>query len=119
MECYSVNELPPVDDHLPDIAKGFMLSQEWLKKYLDTEADRTALFRMSIVNYELGALTKKLVYRRVSPGSPRCGSRADLKTDIGDALANLIMLAELLNVDTFEAITEALERLGNKEWRKV
>lgn len=92
--------------------------QEILSEYLENEKDKTALFRLAIVNYELGSLGRMLVYRHVSPKSARCGCKEDLRTDIGDALINLIILSQILGISSGEALCEAIDRLENKEWRK-
>jgi hypothetical protein len=92
--------------------------QNVLREYLETEKDKTALYRLCIVNYELGALMQKLVYRRAYPKSAKCGSIDDLRLDIGDAMVNLMLVAEIMGISSAESMYEAMERLENKEWRK-
>ena len=118
MMGFSCKELIPVEWLSKTISHGFMICQEWLSKYMEGEADKSALFRLHIIYYELGGLGKKLVYRHVSPNSPRAGNKKEMEIDIGDAIVNLICLANILHIDTFKIIPEALSRLENKEWRK-
>jgi NTP pyrophosphatase (non-canonical NTP hydrolase) len=104
-----------IDEH---IMESMQEVQSFMKHYLENEKDQTALFRLCIVNYELGELMRMLVYRKVAPKSARCGTKEDLRTCIGDSIVNLILLAEILNTDSGESVYEAVERLENKEWRK-
>ena len=99
--------------------EGLNNLQEVLREYLTTEKDQSALFRLQIVNYELGSLGRMLVYRHVSPKSARCGSKEDLRVDIGDAFVNLIILSQILGISSSEALSEGMSRLENREWRRV
>lgn len=93
----------------------------WLQQYISRqpEVSVTPWFRLDIVFYELGALMRKLCYRRARPNSPRCGGKDEIRQDFGDAVVNLMLTAEIMNVDIGHAITEALERLEANEYRKV
>jgi hypothetical protein len=107
-----------VEEFTPKIELGLTKARPWLRQYLRAEKNTTARFRLDIVFYELGQLMRMLVYRDVARKSARCGSREDLRTDIGDAVVNLLILAEIVGVDGGQAVVEAFERLQNKEWRK-
>lgn len=108
-----------VEEFDSDIEISLGKSSAWLRQYLKSEKNTTARFRLDIVFYQLGQLMRALVYRDVSPKSARCGNKEFLRANIGDAIVNLILLSEIIGVDAGESISEAFNRLQNKEWRKV
>lgn len=114
----SLQKVEDVENLNPEIAKGFMLVQEWLKHYLETEARKDYFFRSNIVMQKLGQIAKMVIKREVVPDSPGCGSKVEMENAVSALILNSILLAEILHVDLFSAIPRHLLSLQDKEYKK-
>ncbi len=66
---------------------------------------------LTVMQYELGDLAKCVIYGRLdSTTAPDLAYRAEARVALADALVQLAILAEMLDVSTATSMSEGIER---------
>lgn len=107
------------DRDLPDdvrkaiVSMGFI--EDYLRWYLVSEDHRDPFYRCSILTYEIGEVSKHIVYKKAYNG--RKWDRGEVELAIGQVIVNAIVTGLSCDIDVVNGIRLALEQIKDREWK--
>lgn len=99
-----------------EIAK-LMFVEDFIRDFMATERFRDPLYRVGVLNYQIGDINRIIVYQMAYPERAKM-LKEELRIAVADAFTQLLCVCASTGVEFYDAALLGMEKLANREWTK-